>query len=293
MAASEPLDTQTQQYIRAAMKAPLLTREREHELARAWADDRDETALHELVDAHARLVVSHATAYRGYGLAIADLLQEGSLGLMQAAARFDPGREVRFSTYAVWWIRAAVQDFVLRNWSMVRLGTTTQEKALFFNLRRLRAKIAGTHVGLSDSDVRDRIATDLNVQLRQVETMESRLSGPDQSANARLGEEGASEWQEFLVDDGPSPEDLVQKARDNQVRARWLKAALTALPARDQHIIRERHLKEQSTTLAELGEELGISKERVRQIEHRALQQLRHRVLANAGAAERAPAQAP
>ncbi|NIR59518.1 MAG: sigma-70 family RNA polymerase sigma factor, partial [Gammaproteobacteria bacterium] len=205
------------------MKAPLLTRERETDLAQAWAQRQDEDALHELVSAHARLVVSQASAYRGYGLAMSDLLQEGNLGLMQAAARFDPDREVRFSTYAVWWIRAAIQDFVLRNWSIVRTGTTTPEKSLFFNLRRLRAKIAGTDAGISDTDARGKIADELKVQLKQVETMESRLSGPDQSANAPLGEDGSSEWQDLLVDDGPSPEDLVQKTRDNQVRAKWLK----------------------------------------------------------------------
>lgn len=269
----------TQHYIREAMRAPLLTREREHELAVRWADDKDDEALHELVSAHARLVVSHATQYRGYGLAVSDLLQEGYLGLMQAAARFDAHREVRFSTYAVWWIRAAIQDFVLRNWSMVRLGTTTQEKSLFFNLRRLRAKIAGMDHNATDSDTREEIARQLKVQLRQVESMESRLSGPDQSANAPMGEEGASEWQDLLIDDGPSPEDLVQRSNDSSVRARWLKAALTELPAREQHIIRQRHLKEEGTTLAELGEELGISKERVRQIEHRALKMLKTRVL--------------
>lgn len=284
MGSSDSFDSQTatQRYIREAMRAPLLSRERETELAKAWAEQQDEDALHELVSAHARLVVSQATAYRGYGLAVSDLLQEGNLGLMQAAARFDTSREVRFSTYAVWWIRAAIQDFVLRNWSMVRLGTTTQEKSLFFNLRRLRAKIAGTDAGISDTDARDKVAKELKVQLRQVENMESRLSGPDQSANAPLGEEGASEWQDLLIDDGPSPEDLVQKTRDNAVRGKWLKKALTALPERERHIIRERHLKEESTTLAELGAELGISKERVRQIEHRALQELRRRVLDSA-----------
>ena len=284
MVSSEILDSQaaTQRFIREAMKAPLLSRERETDLAKRWAEQRDEEALHELVSAHHSLVVSQATAYRGYGLNMSDLLQEGNLGLMQAAARFDHEREVRFSTYAVWWIRAAIQDFVLRNWSMVRLGTTTQEKALFFNLRRLRAKIASADGTTSDADARDKIASELKVQLNQVENMEARLSGPDQSANAPLGEDGSSEWQDLLVDDGPSPEDMVQKSRDNATRGKWLKAALTALPAREQHIIRERHLKEQSTTLAELGEELGISKEPVRQIEHRALQELRKRVLSSA-----------
>jgi RNA polymerase sigma-32 factor len=291
MASSDISDTHlaAQRYIRTAMKAPLLSREEEEDLARRWAIDKDEGALHHLVNAHARLVVSQATAYRGYGLPMADLLQEGNLGLMQAAARFDHTREVRFSTYAVWWIRAAVQDFVLRNWSMVRLGTTTQEKALFFNLRRLRAMIA-SHDGGADGDTRQQIADRLKVQLTQVENMEARLSGPDQSANAPIGEDGSSEWQDLLVDDGPSPEDRIQRSNDNAVRGRWLKAALTALPAREQHIIRERHLKEESTTLAELGEELGISKERVRQIEHRALQELRRRVLKSAEAGQ--PAQA-
>jgi RNA polymerase sigma-32 factor len=275
-----------QRYIREAMRAPLLSREDEEDLARRWVEDRDETALHQLVDAHARLVVSQASSYRGYGLSMTDLLQEGNLGLMQAAARFDHTREVRFSTYAIWWIRAAVQDFVLRNWSMVRLGTTTQEKALFFNLRRLRAMIANADGGASDDTTqRQEIADRLKVQLTQVETMESRLSGPDQSANAPIGEDGGSEWQDLLVDDGPSPEDRIQRNNDNAVRSRWLNAALTRLPARDQHIIRERHLKEEGTTLADLGEELGISKERVRQIEHRALQELRKRVLQSATAA--------
>jgi RNA polymerase sigma-32 factor len=287
MATSDISDSRlaAQRYIRTAMRAPLLTREHEEDLARRWALEQDEDALHELVAAHARLVVSQASAYKGYGLSMSDLLQEGNLGLMQAAARFDHTREVRFSTYAVWWIRAAVQDFVLRNWSMVRLGTTTQEKALFFNLRRLRAMIASHDGGVDEFDTRQQIADRLKVQLTQVENMESRLSGPDQSANAPIGEDGGSEWQDLLVDDGPSPEDRIQRNNDNAVRGRWLKSALTSLPEREQHIIRERHLKEESTTLAELGEELGISKERVRQIEHRALQELRRRVLQSAQAA--------
>lgn len=286
MTARELSDSQaaTQRYIRDAMKAPLLTREREHDLAIRWARDQEQAALDELVNAHARLVVSHATQYRGYGLNMSDLLQEGNLGLMQAAARFDPDREVRFSTYAVWWIRAAIQDFVLRNWSMVRLGTTTQEKALFFNLRRLRAKIAGAEQDVSDTDARQQIADQLKVQLGQVENMESRLTAPDQSTNAPLGEDGSSEWQDLLMDDAASPEEVAQRSHDSSLRERWLTTALTHLPAREQHIIRQRHLKEESVTLQELGEELGISKERVRQIEHRALQELRKRVLDGAEA---------
>ena len=281
----------TQRYIRDVMKTPLLTREHEENLTRRWAEQGDEDALHELVTAHGRLVVSQASHYRGYGLSMTDLIQEGNLGLMQAAARFDATREVRFSTYAIWWIRAAVQDFVLRNWSMVRLGTTTQEKSLFFNLRRLRAMIASAEGG-DEASARRQIADKLKVQLGQVESMESRLSGPDQSTNAPIGEDGGSEWQDLLIDNAPSPEDLVQHNNDNAIRGRWLKTALKQLPDRDQHIIRERHLKEDSTTLADLGVQLGISKERVRQIEHRALQELRRRVLENANAGGGAELQA-
>lgn len=279
----------TRRYMREAMRTPLLSREEEENLTRRWAEDSDETALHALVAAHGRLVVSQATQYRGYGLPMSDLIQEGSLGLMQAAARFDTTREVRFSTYAIWWIRAAVQDFVLRNWSMVRLGTTTQEKSLFFNLRRLRASIASAE-GTDAPDTRQQIAAKLKLQLGQVETMESRLSGPDQSTNAPIGEDGSGEWQDLLVDDAPSPEDTIQRRNDTAVRSRWLTAALTALPARDQHIIRERHLKEDGATLASLGDELGISKERVRQIEQRALQELRRRLAKTAEPGSVSPA---
>lgn len=288
MASRFPIDSQTatHRYIREAMRTPLLSREEEVALTHRWVDAGDGAALDRLVAAHARLVVSQAQAYRGYGLAMADLLQEGNVGLMEAAARFDPDRNVRFSTYAVWWIRAAIQDFVLRNWSMVRLGSTTQEKALFFNLRRLRAKIAGADGALEADGARRRIAAALEVQLGQVEKMEARLAGPDQSANAPLGEDGVSEWQDLLVDDAPSPEDTVQRGRDGALRSRWLKKALTGLPAREQHIIRKRHLRDEATTLAELGAELGISKERVRQIEHRALRELRRRVLDSAGGPE-------
>ncbi|MDX1710505.1 MAG: RNA polymerase factor sigma-32 [Rhodovibrionaceae bacterium] len=264
-----------QRFIRRAMNTPLLSRERETDLAWRWVKAQDQQALHELVQAHTRLVVSIATQYRGYGLSLSDLLQEGSLGLMQAASRFDPEREVRFSTYAVWWIRAAIQDFILRNWSMVRIGTTTSEKSLFFNLRRLRAKIASVGDVYMSSDAKDEIAEQLKVNVKNVERMEGRLSGPDQSVNAPVGEDGESEWQDLMVDDGPSPEEIVSENRDLATRRRWLQEAVGRLAEREQRIIRERHLAEEQKTLAELGEEFGISKERVRQIEHRALEQLR------------------
>ena len=175
-----------------AINAPLLTREHEHELATRWRDDDDEAALHEIVFAYSRLVISTAMRFRNYGLPVADLVQEGCIGLLQAAARFEPERNVRFSTYASWWIRAAMQDFVLRNWSIVRTGTTAAQKSLFFNFRRLRAKI-GRVDGPLRREGRERIASELRVHLRDVELMEGRLSASDQSLNAPIGENGEGE----------------------------------------------------------------------------------------------------
>jgi len=278
-------DRANRQFVRDAMNAPLLSREEEVELAKAWVEEGDERAMHEIVRAHARLVVSLASKFRGYGLPAADLIQEGYLGLLQAAGRFDPGREVRFSTYAVWWIRAAIQDYILRNWSVVRVGTTTSEKSLFFNLRRLRAKIAEASAGYMSPEAVGSIATELKVKRQQVERMEVRLSVPDQSMNVPVGEEGDMEVQDMLVDQRPGPEEVVTDLRDNQTRARWLSRALRKLPQREEMIIRQRHLVEDSVTLEELGKELGISKERVRQLEQRALKTLRKLIVEESGTA--------
>lgn len=261
-------------FIKAAMKAPLLSREHEHDLAKRWRFDNDEAALHELVSAYMRLVISTAARFRSYGLPMGDLVQEGNIGLMQAAARFDPDREVRFSTYASWWIRSAIQDFILRNWSIVRTGTTAAQKSLFFNLRRLRAMIAGGDLQLNHEG-RQFIANELSVGLHEVEAMEVRLSANDRSLNATVGEDGDGEWQDFLEDERPGPEDVVTALRDGETRARWLNEALGALNEREQTIIRERRLGEETVTLEALGQRLGISKERVRQIEHQAMKKLR------------------
>ncbi|MEJ2014707.1 MAG: RNA polymerase factor sigma-32 [Limibacillus sp.] len=276
-------DRANRQFVRDAMNAPLLSREEEVELAKAWVEERDERAMHKIVRAHARLVVSLASKFRGYGLPSADLIQEGYLGLLQAAERFDPGREVRFSTYAVWWIRAAIQDYILRNWSVVRVGTTTSEKSLFFNLRRLRAKIAEASAGYMSPEAVGSIAKELKVKRQQVERMEVRLSVPDQSMNVPVGEEGDMEVQDMLVDQRPGPEEVVTDLRDNQTRARWLSRALRKLPQREEMIIRQRPLVEDSVTLEDLGKELGISKERVRQLEQRALKTLRKLIVEEAG----------
>jgi RNA polymerase sigma-32 factor len=263
------------EFIRESMSAALLSREREQMLARLWREHDDEVALHELVMAYMRLVISTASRFRNYGLPMADLVQEGAAGLMQAAARFEPEREVRFSTYAAWWIRSAMQDYILRNWSVVRTGTTAAQKALFFNLRRLRAKIDDGSGRPLDDAGRALIAQELAVNVGDVEAMEMRLSGGDQSLNATISPTGEDEWQDFLADERPTPEETVMFARDSRTRSIWLAQALSELSAREQTIIKERRLRDEARTLEDLGRDLGISKERVRQIEHRALEKLK------------------
>jgi RNA polymerase sigma-32 factor len=263
------------------MTTPLLEKHHEFALARRWRDQRDETALHELVSAYLRLAISIAGRYRNYGLPVADLVQEGGVGLMQAAARFDPERGVRFSTYAGWWIRAAVQDYVLRNWSIVRTGTTAAQKTLFFNLRRLRNQIADTPDGPMSAETRRKVADALGVKLAEVGKMESRLTAADRSLNAPVSRQdnGGGQWQDYLRDDGPGPEQAVMAAHDAGARSKWLHDALDGLDRRERIIITERRLTEDTVTLAALGTRFGISKERVRQIEHQALGKLRQALL--------------
>jgi RNA polymerase sigma-32 factor len=265
--------------IRAAMKAPYLAREEEHELAVRWKSAQDQAALHRMTMAHMRLVIAMAAKFRGFGLPMSDLIQEGHVGLLEAAARFEPEREVRFSTYATWWIRASIQDYILRNWSIVRGGTSSAQKALFFNLRRLRARLnQGTE--LSSTDLYKRISDTLGVSEADVALMDSRLSGPDASLNAPMTDDsGASDRMDFLVSDAPLPDEVESEAIDVERRSEWLAAALTALNERELRIIRERRLRESGATLEALGERLGISKERVRQIENRALEKLKAALL--------------
>ncbi|QQR69807.1 MAG: RNA polymerase factor sigma-32 [Alphaproteobacteria bacterium] len=265
-----------QAFIRASMAVPLLEREEELELARQWRGHGDEKALHRLIKPYMRLSVAMATRFRPYGLPMGDLVQEGVIGLLQAAARFEPERGLRFSTYASWWIRAAMQDYVLRNWSIVRTGTTLAQKTLFFNLRRLRARIAQwTPEGRLTGEGRTRLAKQTGISEREIEDMENRLSAGDQSLNAPMSREGDMEWQERLVDAGPSPEQATMEDHDGRLRREWLDKALAALPDRDREIIRRRRLSEDSATLEELGVALKVSKERVRQLEVRALQRLK------------------
>jgi RNA polymerase sigma-32 factor len=264
-------------FVRRAMQAPLLARDEEAALARRWRDSQDPAALHRLVETHTRLVAAIAARYRAYGLSQPDLIQEGCLGLLQAANRFDVERGVRFSTYAAWWIRSSIQDFILRNWSIVRAGSTSRQKALFFNLRRLRARIERLTGRPLDHAGRDSIALELAVDPRDVESMELRLAAADQSLNATVGEEGDTQRQDLLGDERPGPEEIVIQLRDGRRRSKWLAEALAQLSQRERTITEQRRLLEQEAapTLEDLGRVLGVSKERVRQLESRALGKLK------------------
>ncbi|MHB2169472.1 RNA polymerase factor sigma-32 [Alsobacter sp. R-9] len=268
-------------FVKAAMDAPFLTREDEHALAVRWKDEGDEDALHRLAAAHMRLVIAIAARFRHYGLPMADLIQEGHVGLLEAGARFEPDREVRFSTYATWWIRASIQDYILRNWSIVRGGTSSAQKALFFNLRRLRARLSQAAAGDDTVDIHQGIADAVGVSRADVALMDARLSGSDMSLNAPLTDEsnGATERMDFLVDTAPLPDETVGEAIDSERRVRWLRSALTVLSDRELNILHARRLSEEAATLEALGDRLGISKERVRQIESRAMEKLRRALL--------------
>jgi len=278
------LDRADIRFIRHCMKSPMLSREREQSLAFAWRRDQDQESLSQLILAYARLVVAAAVRLRGYGLPLGDLIQEGNIGLMEAASRFDPDREVRFSTYAAWWIRASMQDYILRNWSIVRTGTTAAQKSLFFNLRRLRARISDpSRVNMTDREI-ERIAETLGVSTEDVSAMEQRLSGGDSSLNVIPGDEGEESWQDHLADTRPNPEETYTARHDGDRRRGWLYIALARLSARERRIVEARQLAESSLTLEDLGREFGVSKERVRQLEQRALGRLKKEVLAQSSA---------
>lgn len=276
MAHIDDIETQraNRTFIRNAMRVPMLERDHEFALARAWREYGDEAALHQLVQPYQRLVIAMAHKFRHYGLPLGDLVQEGNIGLMQAAARFEPERGIRFSTYASWWIRAAAQDFVLRNWSIVRTGTTSAQKTLFFNLRRLRAKLAGVDGRLSDAG-REEIAKNTGLSLRDVTQMDQRLTAGDQSLSAPLTADSSQNWQDMLPDPAPSPEFITMGSHDTRLRDRWLKDAMGTLNDRERQIIVRRRLTDAGITLEDLGTELGVSKERVRQLENRALAKLK------------------
>jgi RNA polymerase sigma-32 factor len=265
---------------RRAMRAELLDAETELQLAYAWRDHRDEEALHRLVTAYMRLAISMAAKFKRYGAPMNDLIQEAGLGLMKAADKFDPDRGVRFSTYAVWWIKASIQDYVMRNWSMVRTGSTSSQKSLFFNMRRVQARLEREAMAAGETldkhQLRQMIATEVGVPLHDVEMMEGRLSGSDYSLNATQSvEDEGREWIDALEDDSEQAAETVADAHDTEQLREWLIAAMQALNERERFIVRERKLREEPRTLESLGNELGLSKERVRQLEAAAFTKMR------------------
>jgi RNA polymerase sigma-32 factor len=272
------------------MSAEMLDADTELALARAWRDDRDEQALHRLVNAYMRLAVSMAGKYKRYGASRADLIQEAGVGLMKAADRFDPERGVRFSTYAQWWIKASIQDYVMRNWSMVRTGSTTPQKALFFNMKRVESKLEreAQQRGetLDSHQLQELVAQEIGVSMRDVEMMKGRMSGGDFSLNAMQStEDDGREWMDALEDDSPQAAETVERNHDlDQVR-NWLNEAMQALSDRERYIVAQRKLVDEPRTLESIGEELGLSKERIRQVEGAALEKLRKRLEANTGKA--------
>ncbi|MGV6805868.1 MAG: RNA polymerase factor sigma-32 [Ruegeria sp.] len=265
---------------RRAMKAELLDAETELRLAYAWRDDRDEQALHRLITAYMRLAISMAAKFKRYGAPMNDLIQEAGLGLMKAADKFDPDRGVRFSTYAVWWIKASIQDYVMRNWSMVRTGSTSSQKSLFFNMRRVQARLereaATDGTELDRHQLRQQIAAEIGVPLRDVEMMEGRLAGSDFSLNAvQSADEEGREWIDALEDEREQAAEAVEHDHDTRQLREWLLAAMDALNDRERFIVKERKLREPARTLESLGKELGLSKERVRQLEAAAFVKMR------------------
>ena len=273
-------NTLDRSFSRKAMKAELLDAETELALAYAWRDHRDEQALHRLITAYMRLAISMASKFRRYGAPMNDLIQEASLGLMKAADKFDPDRGVRFSTYAVWWIKASIQDYVMRNWSMVRTGSTSSQKSLFFNLRRVQARLereANAEGDMPDRQkMREAIAAELGLPLRDVEMMEGRLSGSDFSLNAtQASDEEGREWIDTLEDENANAADQIEHAKDIETLRIWLQQALSGLNERERFIVQERKLRENPRTLESLGDELSLSKERVRQLEAAAFAKMR------------------
>ena len=262
-----------------ARRHPMLSPERELELARAWRDQRDPAAASELVASHLRLVIKIARGYSGYGFPLGELVGEGNLGLTQALGKYDPERGFRFATYAMWWIKAAIQEHILHNWSMVKLGTTAAQKKLFFNLRRLKSQLGETGGGDLAPESVSSIAHDLEVEASEVIEMNRRLSGGDASLNLRIGEDGEREWGDMLVDDRQDQESHVAANSELAWRRDLLESALGVLNARERHILTERKLKDDPATLEELAQVYGVSRERIRQIEVRAFERVQQAVL--------------
>ena len=261
-------------YLQEIRKFPLLEPQQEFMLAKSWREHGDSKAAHQLVTSHLRLVAKIAMGYRGYGLPVAELISEGNVGMMQAVKRFDPDRGFRLATYAMWWIRASIQEYILHSWSLVKMGTTAAQKKLFFNLRKLKGQMQAIEEGDLTPEQVTKIATRLGVPEEEVVNMNRRLAGPDSSLNAPVKAEGDMEWQDWLVDDTPNQEARLGDSQELGQRKNMLAAALKQLTDRERHIIVERRLVDEPKTLEDLSSKYGISRERVRQIEVRAFDKL-------------------
>ena len=270
-------------YLTEIRKFPMLTKDEEFMLAKRWREHEDPKAAHRLVTSHLRLVAKIAMGYRGYGLSIGEVISEGNVGLMQAVKKFEPDKGFRLATYAMWWIRASIQEYILRSWSLVKMGTTASQKKLFFNLRKAKSAISAFQEGDLHPDQVELIATKLGVEESEVVSMNRRLSGPDASLNAPMRVDGESEWQDWLEDTGAvSQETQVAEDQERTQRMSLLEAAMTELTDRERHILTERRLKDEPTTLEDLASQYGVSRERVRQIEVRAFEKLQKAMLAAA-----------
>ncbi|MEE8246872.1 MAG: RNA polymerase sigma factor RpoH [Alphaproteobacteria bacterium] len=267
-------ETSLARYLQEIRKFPMLEVGEEYMLAKRWVDHEDTAAAHKLVTSHLRLVAKIAMGYRGYGLPVSELIGEGNIGMMQAVKRFDPERGFRLATYAMWWIRAAIQEYILRSWSLVKMGTTAAQKKLFFNLRRIKGQIQAIEEGDLTLEHVETIAHKLNVSETEVIDMNRRLAASDHSLNAPVRAEGEGEWQDWLVDESPDQEVLLGNAEELSGRRALLVAAMKGLNDRERHILTERRLQDQPMTLEDLSKVYNISRERVRQIEVRAFEKL-------------------
>ena len=267
-------------YLDEIRKFPMLEPAEEFTLAKSWRDEGDREAAHRLVTSHLRLVAKIAMGYRGYGLPISEVVSEGNVGLMQAVKRFDPDKGFRLATYAMWWIKAAIQEYILRSWSLVKMGTTANQKKLFFNLRKAKGRISALDEGDLRPDQVQHIATSLGVPAQDVIDMNRRLSG-DTSLNAPLREEGEGEWQDWLVDNSPSQETVLAREEEGRNRLSALRDALGVLNPRERRIFEARRLADDPITLEDLSGEFGVSRERVRQIEVRAFEKVQEAVKRN------------
>ena len=261
-------------YLQQIREFPMLTIDEEYMLSKRWLDHDDVDAAGQMVNSHLRLVAKIAMGYRGYGLPVAELISEGNVGMMQAVKRFDPEKGFRLATYAMWWIRAAIQEYILHSWSLVKMGTTAAQKKLFFNLRKVKGQLKAIDDGDLHPDTVTKIADRLNVSENDVVQMNRRMAAPDGSLNAPVRIDGDGEWQDWLVDDTPDQEFMLAESEELEQRRTWMSEGMKSLNEREQHILTERRLKENPSTLEELSTQYDISRERVRQIEVRAFEKL-------------------